>query len=374
MSYSSSSKYESSKSYRRSQESYSPEEDYDNRRHSRREYSTRRDTESKEKVSIPQMRYKLSKLTQAQTLLQIAMKTSGFYDLSANEADWIQRDVRSREFSSFSRLPIPDNCDYGVISKVIGENNYYLKLTTKNHDIDFIHYDDDANELHFWGEYQNCIRAMNELRYRIQKVSDRDEMKRAEAKRSNAYRAEMEREEMEREERERDRYSPSNVSSNTSSNSPYYVDDGLYHSINEEQDAESWNVHDDVSLDEDREIITFIDPKEQYSRVSKDQMNKMGFVAGSGLGLTQKGRLEPINAIQTGGRVHKPTFRFGLGYTEPLPRAVAPSILNVLVPDVPVPALAPVPAILTVGELESVEVIDEEINDCPYPCCSNAGN
>ena len=137
------------------------------------------------------MRYKLSKLTQAQTLLQIAMKTSGFYDLSANEADWIQRDVRSREFSSFSRLPIPDNCDYGVISKVIGENNYYLKLTTKNHDIDFIHYDDDANELHFWGEYQNCIRAMNELRYRIQKVSDRDEMKRAEAKRSNAYRAEM---------------------------------------------------------------------------------------------------------------------------------------------------------------------------------------
>lgn len=124
-----------------------------------------------DKVSMPPMRYKLTKLTQAQTLSKIASLTSGFYELSVSAADWVQRDVRSREFSSFGSLKAPQSAD--AVKQIVGQDNYYLKLTTKNHDIDFICYDKEKNEFHFWGEYQCCIKAMNELRYRIFKIESR---------------------------------------------------------------------------------------------------------------------------------------------------------------------------------------------------------
>ena len=127
--------------------------------------------ESKEQVKLPPIRYKLTKLTQAQTLKQIACKTSGFYDMSIISADWIQRDVRSREFSSYGTFPAPQ--DMKIVQTIIGEDNYYLKLTTKKHNMDYIYYDDENGEFQFWGEYQCCIRALNEIRYRIHKIETR---------------------------------------------------------------------------------------------------------------------------------------------------------------------------------------------------------
>jgi hypothetical protein len=126
---------------------------------------------TREKISVPPMRYKLTKLTQAQTLSKIASLTSGFYDMSVSSADWVQRDVRSREFSSFGSIKAPESAD--IVTQIVGQDNYYLKLTTKNHDVDFIMYDKEKNEFHFWGEYQCCIKAMNELRYRICKIESR---------------------------------------------------------------------------------------------------------------------------------------------------------------------------------------------------------
>lgn len=120
---------------------------------------------------IPPMRYKLTKLTQGQTLVQIASKTQGFYEMSANSADWIQRDVRSREFSSFGSYPA--SYDSYVVDTIIGKDNYYLKITMKKHDMDYICYDKEKNEFQFWGDYLCCIRAMNELRYRIHTIEER---------------------------------------------------------------------------------------------------------------------------------------------------------------------------------------------------------
>jgi hypothetical protein len=120
---------------------------------------------------MPPMRYKLTKLTQAQTLSKIASLTNGFYDMSVGSADWIQRDVRSREFSSFGSIKSPQSTD--AVKQIVGHDDYYLNLTMKKHNIDFIKYDQEKNEFHFWGEYQCCIRAMNELRYRIFKVEKR---------------------------------------------------------------------------------------------------------------------------------------------------------------------------------------------------------
>ncbi len=124
-----------------------------------------------EKIILPQMRYKLKKLTQEQTLIQISELTSGFYFMSPNSADWIQCDVRSREFTSFGKIPGPDNVKY--VNMINGDNDYFLKLTSKKHNIDYIWYDKEKNEFHFWGEYQCCIKSMNELRYRIHKVVER---------------------------------------------------------------------------------------------------------------------------------------------------------------------------------------------------------
>jgi hypothetical protein len=134
-------------------------------------YNNKRKEMQSDKVSMPPMRYKLTKLTQAQTLSKIASLTSGFYDMSVSGADWVQRDVRSREFSSFGSIKAPQSAD--AVKQIVGQDNYYLKLTTKTHDIDFITHDKEKNEFHFWGEYQNCIKAMNELRYRVCKIESR---------------------------------------------------------------------------------------------------------------------------------------------------------------------------------------------------------
>ena len=120
---------------------------------------------------IPPMRYKLTKLTQGQTLAQIASKTQGFYEMSVNSADWIQQDVRSREFSSYGSYPAP--YDLYIVDKVVGKDNYYLKMTMKKHDMDYICHDPLNNVFQFWGEYQCCIRAMNEIRYRVHIIEER---------------------------------------------------------------------------------------------------------------------------------------------------------------------------------------------------------
>jgi hypothetical protein len=134
--------------------------------------NSRHESNNKEQLSIQPMRYKLTKLTQSQALFQIAIKTSGFYTMSTNSADWIQRDVRSREFTSFGSLEAPK--DMKLVNKITGDNDYFLKLTAANHDTDYICYASETNEFQFWGEYKSCIRSMNSIRYRIEKISQRE--------------------------------------------------------------------------------------------------------------------------------------------------------------------------------------------------------
>lgn len=265
MSYSTSRNSSASKPYNRHFSSPPPRDDRRQYEDARRpadhraepKYKAEPKYRAETKVSIPQMRYKLSKRTQAQTLTEIAMKTSGFFDLSPNEADWVQRDVRSREFSSFSSLPVPDNCDGTTIQKIIGNDNYYLKLTIKNHDMDFIYYDDYTKEFQFWGEYQCCIKAMNELRYRIHMVIAREE--------------------------EQARQEPP--------------------------------------------VTAEINPKPHYNSKALRLMSKMGYKKGTGMGLSQKGRLEPIDPIEElGGRTYNRNY--GFGYTGCAPEVQEPEVVE----------------------------------------------
>jgi hypothetical protein len=245
-----------------------------------------------QKVSIPPMRYKLTKLTQAQTLTQIALVTQGFYNMSINSADWVQRDVRSREFSSFGSYSAPR--DYNMIVAIMGEDNYYLKLTMKNHDMDYICYDSEKNEFQFWGEYQCCIKAMNELRYRIEKIKAR--MEKSESSNKNQVKETREQWPVSNyspsEEEEKEEYVPA---------SPIYMPMSLPTSF-------EWGMEGET-----RETVDA-----SYSVVAKEQMKKMGFVDGVGLGSKGTGRIEPLSHVKDlHGRSNNRECT-GLGYTNEL--------------------------------------------------------
>ena len=226
-----------------------------------------------QKVSIPPMRYKLTKLSQAQALTQIASVTQGFYNMSINSADWVQRDVRSREFTSFGSYSAPR--DYNMIVAIMGEDNYYLKLTMKNHDMDYICYDSEKNEFQFWGEYQCCIKAMNELRYRIEKIKFRIQEKREDSLNQ-----------IKKEQWPVSKYSPSAEEEEYVPASPTYMPMTIPTSF-------EWGMEGET-----RETVDV-----SYSVVAKEQMKKMGFVDGVGLGSKGTGRIEPISHVKDlGGR------------------------------------------------------------------------
>lgn len=238
----------------------------DSRSNRRYESSNSRNEKEQPRVTIQHMRYKLTKLTQAQALFQIAMKTSGFHELSIHAADWVQRDVRSREFTSFGSLKAPE--DVSLVQIITGDNDYYLNVTMKKHNVDYICYDNVLNQFQFWGEYHCCVQSMNELRFRIEKVSLRERAK---------------------------QFPTSN--GGTSSHDD---DDGERNSKRPREDIDS----------------TFELPKkeEQYSKFAVDHMSKMGFVPAHGLGRHKSGRAKPIDPVSDlGGRTSKNNF--GIGFS-----------------------------------------------------------
>ena len=121
--------------------------------------------ETKKKVFVPPMRYPLTKLGCFETIMNIVELTHGLKDLPKDVAKWIHDDVCSREFSYYGFIPAPPSVD--MVKQIIGIDGYYLKLTTQKSGVNFIWHDRDRNEFQFWGDYQNCIKAMNEIRYRI---------------------------------------------------------------------------------------------------------------------------------------------------------------------------------------------------------------
>ncbi len=225
--------------------------------------------------------------------------------MSVNSADWIQCDVRSREFSSFGSIRSPR--DHEMVKQIVGSDDYYLKLTMKTHRIDYIHYDYKKEEFQFWGEYQSCIYAMKEIHHRIEKISSRyfeDDTSRLEDVCTPD-----------------DICTPEDVSDDEEC-TPYDIyklEDDLYNSQSQSPYYTSASDADDYVFPEEPKALTL---EEQYGKVAKKQMSKMGFVTGAGLGLKNNGRVEPIHPIsELGGRT-KNLYR-GLGYIEPPPKREA---------------------------------------------------
>jgi flagellar biosynthesis GTPase FlhF len=124
----------------------------------------------KNNVIVPPLHYILAKLDPYNALSQIGYYTNNFQDLPMELAHWIHYDILSRPTTAFGYIPAPP--DSKLIKKIIGINGYYLKLTTSKNQVDFIWHNRATNEFQFWGEYQNCIYAMNAIRYRICKIME----------------------------------------------------------------------------------------------------------------------------------------------------------------------------------------------------------
>ena len=271
-------------------------------------------SQHKEHINIPHMRYKLTKLTQAETLYQIAMKTSGFYNMSMNSVNWVQRDVRNREFSSFGSLKAPE--DMKLVDIITGDNDYYLKLTMKNHVVDYICYDTETNKFEFWGEYQSCIRAMNEVRYRIEKIKLREATKSWPTSNgvSSKYDDDGDRDPYARDSYARDEYARDSYARDSYARDEYGRDAysrGTYGHDSDSYDCESYG----PDANRPRKDLDTAPRKNEdnYSKFANTQMSKMGFTPSHGLGRNNTGRLEPIDPINDlGGRTGKNNF--GLGF------------------------------------------------------------
>jgi len=230
-----------------------------------------------------------------------------------------------------------------IVDQINGQGGYFLKMTAEAAGIYLIWYYQAKERYLFWGPTTRSVRdAMNRIRGRIVK-----------------YVVHLDRQ-----------------SANEIANEIAYDEDTY--------DAYTEDAYDEVS-DEELEYIAPVPPTfdEQFGKVSQEQMNKMGFISGKGLGRKHTGRTDPINPIKDiGGRMYN--RRYGLGYTKPLPVPVPEPAEPVLepvlvepVPAEPVPA-EPVPVPNKVGYspeiLEIFSLILNHENKCEERGDNNAWN
>lgn len=121
--------------------------------------------EPKKKVIAPPTWFNLVKISNYDMLANISYLTNQFRDLPEELSVGILYNTHTRPYSFYGTIPAPPSVD--LVKQIIGINGHYLKLTTQNSLVDFIWHDRNRNEFQFWGDYQSCVKAMKEIRYRI---------------------------------------------------------------------------------------------------------------------------------------------------------------------------------------------------------------
>jgi len=238
---------------------------------------------------------------------QVPEKNEYYYDDSPNPIEEIckytdnleniQPEIRYRMLSDICRnKSISVYGDYAappnkqIVDQINGQGGYFLKMTAEAAGIYLIWYYQAKERYLFWGPTTRSVRdAMNRIRGRIVK-----------------YVVHL------------DRQSANEIA----------YDEDTYDAYTEDE--------------EELEYIAPVPPTfdEQFGKVSQEQMNKMGFISGKGLGRKHTGRTDPINPIKDiGGRMYN--RRYGLGYTKPLPVPVPEPVLEPVLVE---PVLEPVPA------------------------------
>ena len=280
---------------------------------------------------------------QYQAPYQVPEKNEYYYDESTNpieeickytdNLESIQPEIRYRMLSDICRQKsISVYGDYAappskqIVDQINGQGGYFLKMTAKAAGIYLIWYYQAKERYLFWGPSQRSVRdAMNRIRGRIVK-----------------YVVHLERQ----------------------PEDPY----------------ETYDTYAEEEITEDEEELEYIAPvpptiDEQFGKVSQEQMNKMGFISGKGLGRKHTGRIDPINPIKDiGGRLYNRYY--GLGYTKPVPQPVLEPVVPAE-PVVPVPVPAePVPNKVGYSPeiLEIFSLILNHENKCEERADNNAWN
>ena len=271
--------------------------------------------------------YKAHYQAHYQAPYQVPEKNDYYYDDSPNpieeickytdNLEKIQPEIRYRMLSDICRnKSISVYGDYTappskqIVDQINGQGGYFLKMTAKEAGIYLIWYYQAKGRYLFWGPTKRSVRdAMNRIRGRIVK-----------------YVVHLDRHQSE------DPYDTYEIDA-------YEID--TYEIDREEKMAYT----EEPDSEDEEEYIAPVPPTfdEQFGKVSQEQMNKMGFISGKGLGSKHTGRIDPINPIKDiGGRMYN--RRYGLGYTKPVPAEPVPAVPAEPVPAVPVPAV-PVPAV-----------------------------
>lgn len=236
---------------------------------------------------------------------------------------------RQKSSSVYGDYAAPPNKQ--IVDQINGQGGYFLKMTAEAAGIYLIWYQQAKGRYMFWGPTERSVRdGMNRLRGRIVKyVVHLDEQAKEKrvaygraaygkvvygraayemAENRNANRMADERGDYEMDETKLEAYKSAEQIYSHKRVEEIYAEESA-----SEMDAE------------EMEYVAPVPPTivEQFGKASQEQMDKMGFISGKGLGLNHTGRTDPINAIKDiGGRVSN--RRVGLGYIKPKPKVLEP--------------------------------------------------
>jgi hypothetical protein len=111
--------------------------------------------------------FELSFQSPGEALTTIGHVTDNFQKISPDVAAWVNSSIRTHQFVTYGYLPAPTSND--AVKIIIGQDGFYLKLTTQTTGINFIWHDRHKNIFMFWGNRYSVVKAMHAIRNRIEK-------------------------------------------------------------------------------------------------------------------------------------------------------------------------------------------------------------
>jgi len=135
-------------------------------------------TESTNNTQPNKMFYKLTSFSGKDTLTYLNKITNSFDEKHKLNDDFIKQlqiTLDSTEDLFYGFLYAPKNQD--ITKQVIGKDGCYFHKTTEETHIYFIWHNRKSNKFEFWGQKREIIDAMNRIKYRIDKVTERTNQK-----------------------------------------------------------------------------------------------------------------------------------------------------------------------------------------------------
>jgi hypothetical protein len=120
-------------------------------------------------TKLAAVKFDLSIQSPGEALTTIGFVTDNFQKIHPDVAVWLDSSIRMHQLVTYGYLPGPLSAD--AIKIIIGQDGFYLKLTTQTTGVNFIWHDRQKNIFMFWGNRYRVVKAMHAIKYRIDKYS-----------------------------------------------------------------------------------------------------------------------------------------------------------------------------------------------------------